>query len=74
MCHSYHFSHIADYYTEVWRTNEFSNAACFLAQDYDNLSSIDQTLKEIEAIASPLHHPSQGTAHNTQHPSYRAAG
>ena len=71
---SFHFSHIADYYQELWRANEFSNHACFLAQDYDNLSSIDEALKEIEGLASPLHHPSQRAAHDAQHPALRATG
>ncbi len=63
--YSFHFSHIADYYAEIWRRNEFSNCAAFLAQDYDNISSIDQTLKEIASIASPVHHPSEGNPHDS---------
>lgn len=66
MCLSFAFSHIADYYTELWRANEFSNSACFLAQDYHNLSSIDETLREIEGLACPstLHHQAERHAHH----------
>jgi len=65
MAESFHFSHIADYYNELWRANEFSSVHIFIAQDYDALCSIDESLKEIEGLASTLHHQAAGDVHHT---------